>query len=106
MYTAGLPLVPLLDGSLHTLQEAPPSATQAAYIGDALDARLLGSQLPGMLVDCELLNRETADRCLHVVLLACTCYARPEPCCMHLVTNDPIDPVCKRACTGPASGIR
>ena len=60
---AGLPLVPLMDGSLHMLQ-AMPAATSVAYVGDALDRRLLG-MLPGTLVDCELLGRETADRWRH-----------------------------------------
>lgn len=101
----GLPLVPLMDGSLHTLQEALPSAAQLAYIGNTLDAQLLGGQLPGLLVDCGLLDRETADRCSHMAAALVHLLSLAQALSMLAGTAQPaICHCCQHASAGPISG--
>lgn len=57
--TAGLPLLPLLDGTIRTIEKM--TSDQHVYISSSLERNLLGAQA-GLLLDAEAVSSETAHR--------------------------------------------
>lgn len=62
MVFAGLPLIPLLNTQLGTI-EVFTSHSTASYVPSKLDAELL-SEAENLLVDLQPFDRECSDRCL------------------------------------------
>lgn len=60
MFFPGLPLLPLLDGTITTIHRVAPGQV-TVYVGSPLERQLLGKQT-SCLVDSETVRRETADR--------------------------------------------
>ena len=61
---AGLPLLPLLDGTIKAIERVAPGQ-DAVYMCSSLERKLLSAQA-AILVDSEAMSRETADRCVLV----------------------------------------
>lgn len=67
---AGLPLLPLLDGQLRTMQ-AFTSRREACFVPSKLDAQLISSA-PGLLLDLDIFDRECSDRWLLPSVSVCS----------------------------------
>ncbi len=59
-YAAGLPLLPLLDGKIKTIEKM--TSDQHVYMSSSLERSLLGAQA-ALLLDAEAVSSETAHRC-------------------------------------------
>ena len=82
---AGLPLLPLLDGQLGTI-DAFMSCSSALYVPSKLDAELL-KEAQSSLVDLSHFDRESSDRChlRHTALiLHQDILQNPERCCTRI----------------------
>ena len=60
IHTAGLPLLPLLDGTIKTIEKM--TSGQHVYMSSSLERNLLGAQA-ALLLDAEAVSSETAHRC-------------------------------------------